>query len=233
LLLFDLSKDINAPFYIPSRRFTPILIYYKNNKKRFIIASSPVAIGNIIGSIFWAVMIGGLLLLSICCIVKYYKGNPVYIICNYTGKLSLARTQILIWTLTTASMIFGFGLIEITIPSIPLSVLALMGLSLVTGNIRALLASEWKQLEGLDIEHIKPRHRLIDLFTDDRNIISIAKIQMAIWTVITLILFIWKSILGGQMWNVPWALVALMGMSQLGYLIPDVAIKTKRVDKDR
>jgi len=225
LLLFDLSKQIRAPIYIPSRRFTPMLIYKRANRKFFIIASS-VAIGNIKGTIFWAVITGLLLVLTIGFIIRRVTGTALAIICNHKGKLSLARTQILVWTIVTASMIFGFGLIEITIPSIPLSVIALMGLSLVTGNIKALLAKEWRQLSSPNImaKYYKPK--LVDLFTDETGRISIAKIQMTIWTVITLVLFILKSILEGCIWSVPWAMVALMGMSQLGYLIPDVAIRT-------
>jgi hypothetical protein len=43
---------------------------------------------------------------------------------------------------------------------------------------------------------------------------------MVFWTVLLIVLFISKSILEGAIWDVPWALVALMGFSQTGYLAP-------------
>jgi hypothetical protein len=45
---------------------------------------------------------------------------------------------------------------------------------------------------------------------------------MFIWTGVVLVLFVTKSILSGQVWEVPWAMVALMGISQAGYVSPKV-----------
>ena len=53
--------------------------------------------------------------------------------------------------------------------------------------------------------------------------LSLAKAQMLFWTVLLLVLFVSKSILDGAIWEVPWALVALMGFSQAGYLAPKLA----------
>jgi hypothetical protein len=52
--------------------------------------------------------------------------------------------------------------------------------------------------------------------------LSLSKAQMIFWTVLLLVLFISKSILDGAIWDTPWALVALMGFSQVGYLAPRV-----------
>jgi hypothetical protein len=52
--------------------------------------------------------------------------------------------------------------------------------------------------------------------------LSLAKAQMLFWTVLLLVLFVSKSILDGVVWEVPWALVALMGFSQAGYLAPKI-----------
>lgn len=54
---------------------------------------------------------------------------------------------------------------------------------------------------------------------------SLAKAQMLFWTVILIVLFVSKSILDGAIWNVPWPLVALMGFSQAGYVVPKLAPK--------
>ena len=43
---------------------------------------------------------------------------------------------------------------------------------------------------------------------------------MLFWTLLLLVLFVSKSILEGQIWEVPWPLAALMGFSQAGYLAP-------------
>jgi len=50
--------------------------------------------------------------------------------------------------------------------------------------------------------------------------LSLAKAQMMLWTIHLLTLFISKSILDGVIWDIPWAMVSLMGFSQVGYLAP-------------
>jgi len=65
---------------------------------------------------------------------------------------------------------------------------------------------------------------LIRIFPQDRAPeLSLAKAQMLFWTVLLILLFVSKSILEGGIWEVPWPLVALMGFSQAGYLVPKVA----------
>jgi len=60
---------------------------------------------------------------------------------------------------------------------------------------------------------------------EGKAILSLARAQMVFWTVLTLFLFIVKSILDGNLWAVPWELVALMGLSQVGYLAPKIPLK--------
>ena len=43
---------------------------------------------------------------------------------------------------------------------------------------------------------------------------------MLFWTILLLVLFVSKSVLDGAIWEVPWALVALMGFSQAGFVVP-------------
>jgi hypothetical protein len=50
--------------------------------------------------------------------------------------------------------------------------------------------------------------------------LSLSRAQMLFWTIIAVILFVAKSALEGELWPVPWELVGLMGISQLGYLVP-------------
>ena len=46
-------------------------------------------------------------------------------------------------------------------------------------------------------------------------------------------LFICKSLLNGELWEVPWEMVALMGISQASYLVPEVASLAKTVTTAR
>jgi hypothetical protein len=48
--------------------------------------------------------------------------------------------------------------------------------------------------------------------------LSVPKAQMVFWTGIILVLFIVKSLLIGGLWEVPWGMVALTGISQAGYV---------------
>jgi len=54
------------------------------------------------------------------------------------------------------------------------------------------------------------------IFKDVR--LSVPKAQMVFWTGIILVLFIAKSLLIGELWEVPWEMVALTGVSQAGYI---------------
>jgi uncharacterized membrane protein YphA (DoxX/SURF4 family) len=69
----------------------------------------------------------------------------------------------------------------------------------------------------------KVKGRFADLITDYNKAfkapeISVPKAQMVFWTVIMLILFVVKSWLEGELWAVPWQMVALTGVSQAGYV---------------
>jgi len=60
------------------------------------------------------------------------------------------------------------------------------------------------------------------------TVLSIAKAQMVFWTLLMMFIFVVKSILDGVMWEVPWEMVALMGMSLAGYLGPKFARDLKK-----
>jgi hypothetical protein len=48
--------------------------------------------------------------------------------------------------------------------------------------------------------------------------LSLARAQMLFWTLILVIVFIGKSTISQELWDIPWELVALLGVSQAGYL---------------
>ncbi|NJL58469.1 MAG: hypothetical protein HC887_01250 [Desulfobacteraceae bacterium] len=69
------------------------------------------------------------------------------------------------------------------------------------------------------------KRRLADLICEndvdtDITRTSLPKAQMLFWTVLMLYLFVVKSIADGELWKVPWEMVAMMGMSQAAYLSP-------------
>jgi hypothetical protein len=53
--------------------------------------------------------------------------------------------------------------------------------------------------------------------------LSLARAQMLMWTLLLVTLFVSKSAVNGALWNVPWELVALTGISQAGYVAPKFA----------
>jgi hypothetical protein len=59
--------------------------------------------------------------------------------------------------------------------------------------------------------------------------LSIPKAQMVVWTLVVILLFCIKSVLGGELWAVPWELVVLTGFSQAGYLGDKVVVQNKSV----
>ncbi len=154
--------------------------------------------------------------------------SPLLLLSGVDGHLSLAQTQIASWTVVIGSVVVGYGLIRLGIPNIPPSLLALMGASLATGGI-AFFQDAQKQQAAVNAGVATARRTLalgdlVRVFPSrETPELSLAKAQMLFWTVLLLVLFVSKSILDGAIWEVPWALVALMGFSQAGYLAPKLA----------
>jgi len=48
--------------------------------------------------------------------------------------------------------------------------------------------------------------------------LALSRAQMLFWTLIVVAMFIAKSVMTQSLWDIPWALVALLGVSQVGYL---------------
>jgi hypothetical protein len=166
------------------------------------------------------------------------KGNPLYLLTGVEGRLSLAQTQIALWTIAVGGVVLGYGMLRLEIPTIPNSVLALMGASLATGGL-AFFGDARKQAASADGAPAlapvpaqagpasPPRplalRNLVLVFPPAEGELSLSKAQMLFWTILLLILFLSKSVLDGAIWEVPWALVALMGFSQAGFVIPKLA----------
>jgi hypothetical protein len=227
LLLFNLS---HMSFGLKAMlRVMPVVTWTEGGAEHIVVGTSEVNVGNIVAAIGWTVVIVGVVLLIILGLSRRAGGNPLLLLAGVDGHLSLAQTQVACWTIAAGSVVLGYGLVRLEVPTIPPSLLVLMGASLATGGI-AYFRDAQKQQAALATGVTTGGGRtpeladLIRAFTPGQAPeLSLAKAQMLFWTVLLLVLFVSKSILDGVVWEVPWALVALMGFSQAGYLAPKIA----------
>jgi hypothetical protein len=251
--LFDLSR-YPVPYYKAMTRITPKLEWDvetdESNGTMVATTSESVYLGNPTGALGWTAV----LLLGFVAVVASLshrsKGYWLALLFLPSGKLSLSKTQVSAWTLAIGGLVFMFGLIRLEVPDFPNSLLALMGLSLATGGISYAKkppsgpddgpssGAEARE-NGLGSVKSSGRRRrsmsivsrLSDLISDQDDL-SISRAQMLFWTVLLLALFIIKSLIDGVLWEVPWELVALMGMSQGAYLAPKFA-EPKQIGQDQ
>lgn len=226
LLLFDLSN--NKFGYKAMLRAIPVVSWTEGDIKQVAGGAREVNIGNIVAAICWTTLIVGLTLFLVIVLSWQTGGTPLLLLTGVDGHLSLAQTQIACWTVAAGSVVLGYGLIKLEIPNIPPSLVALMGASLTTGGV-AFFKDAQKQQAAVSagvasVQRTLAFGDLVRVFTTGQAPeLSLAKAQMLFWTVLLLVLFVSKSILDGVIWEVPWALVALMGFSQAGYLAPKLA----------
>jgi len=238
LLLFDL-RHYPIPAYKAVMRLTPTLIWQEGRgigSQKVAIGAHEVYLANPVPAFILPFTIVILLLLLIVFMAKRSHKNALDFICDKEGYLSLARTQVALWTVAIGSLVTAYGFMRLEVPQIPASLVALMGLSLATGAI-SYTQSEMNQDSGTAAlasvgasSNKLHKTALADLVMDysegPAGRLSLARAQMVLWTALTLLLFIVKSILDGNLWEVPWELVALMGLSQIGYLAPKINLNT-------
>ncbi len=180
------------------------------------------------------------------------QSGELAILCGPDGYLSLWKTQLVAWTLAIGALVFCFALLGSRVPEIPNTLVALMGLSIATGSISALQTTRdavqpgqksaedhsYKVGAGKE-EKPRPPHtnrdrpRLSDLISTynvafRQSEISIPKAQMVFWTALALTLFVVRTIQDGVLWEVPWQMVALTGISQGGYLADKIQASEAR-----
>lgn len=233
LLLFDLRSYPIHPFKA-TVRLTPTL-YWKaapqdRGRNRKAVGGKEVYIGKSTGVIGYTLALVAALLIFIMAVSRAVKGKAIFLLCGSDGKLSLSRSQMALWTLAIGGVLFGYGLFHIDVPEIPDSLVALMGLSLATTGISYARVSKLTAAPASTPAAAAPAPaappsapsgaRLGDLVADSSGELSIAKAQMIFWTGLMLVLFLTKSVMEGALWEVPWQMVTLMGMSQAGYLGP-------------
>jgi hypothetical protein len=271
ILVFDLSA-YRIPWYKSAVRVMPLLEWTEPAGDgsapavRRAVVEREVFLGNMAGSMVWTALVIGCVLAGLLAwssrtsrkITAFTPRPALLLVTGHDGYLSLWRAQLMLWTFAVAGLLFLFGLLRLRVPDIPESLVALMGMSLVTGGLSAVEARKQavdkakahgqggaaaeaiakeksKSPEGAGQGAAAPapaevRGELADLVcgwndTTKQPEMSVPKAQMVVWTVVVLLLFLVKSVLEGELWVVPWELVALTGVSQAGYVSDKV---TKR-----
>lgn len=235
LLIFDLNA-YQAPWFKAAIRLNPSLSWNagptNQNSAGLLLYGHSVYLGRITAAIFWTIIVVGSIVAMIWFWSARKKGSAVYLLCGIDGYLSLWRTQLAAWTLAVGSLVFCFGLIRLEVPHIPETLVALMGMSVATGGLSSLTTRADRHAKLRDGVVPKPNPgppQLADLISGYNSVfheveLSVSKAQMVFWTGIILVLFVAKSLLVGGLWEVPWEMVALTGVSEIGY-VSDKAAK--------
>jgi len=234
LLMFDISK-FKLPSILPFIHVTPVLRWQDKARgcyELITVAEDQVNLANTTGVVLYTLLLLGALALLLTAIAAKSGGSwhcIVHVLCEKNGKLSLSKVQMALWTGVILAVVCAYSLARTATPEIPETLLLLMGASYAT---RALV--QWRggnkapvdeavtteQAPPAELVPVKPQW--IHLVSDSDGALSLPRMQMLVWTILTIVMFITKSLLDGHMWNVPLELVALMGMSQLGYAIPSM-----------
>jgi len=224
LMLFDLS-NYPIPFYKATMRLIPTLVWQENGLRQTAIGPSEVYMANSIGAFGWVLILIGSIVLFIMLMSRQLQGQAWYLLCDSDGSLSLWRTQVAAWTLAVGGVVAGYGLIRLEVPNIPESLLALMGMTLGTGGISHYQTRKQTPTDT-SVPRLSPQlsDLICNILPDGKRQLSLARAQMLFWTLLILAMFVVKSVMDGDAWNVPWEMVALMGISQAGYLGPKLKI---------
>lgn len=237
LLIFNIH-DYPIRWFQPLMRVSPVLSWKDSadtNIKHYALGNQ-IYISNGLAVILWT----SLMVIIFCIVLGQWSisnsNSFLYLLLTPYGNLSLSKTQVALWTVATGALVFGFGLTKLEVPDIPESLIVLMGLSLAT---RGVVSYKGRKEAKSDPEYFmrsttfqEPIYRFSDLICESYLIDndpnkrkrepSLAKAQMFFWTVLMLILFVMKSMLDGVLWEIPWEMVALMGISKAAYVTPDV-----------
>lgn len=193
-----------------------------------IIAECDVDVANVnIGILYTVALI--ISVIFIFYLMAYLAGDSlIKLLCGTDGYLSLAKTQIAIWTLAVGGIVFLYGQAGLEISQVPSSVLALLGTSILTCGVAVYKSGETSKLSksnkrGNGDGESRPKFSdLITTYDSNKRELSLAKTQMMFWTIIMIILFIGKSYLDRRIWDIPETMVVLMGFSQASYLAPKI-----------
>jgi len=251
LLLFDLTEPVTRDngtkplpeagfllgrWYNPVARVYPQLTFTPQATDgepadRRVLVTGPIHVGNRIAAYMWSLL---LVLIALVLIFWYTRKMNNALGFLKTGDVySLSRVQVAAWTFVVGWTVIAEGLLQISLPEIPGTLVVLMGLSLGTTVVQSTKENKARaqgeapaagDREGFLTEASEPS-------TDPE--ISLAKVQMLFWTVLMIAMFTWKTLMEGRLWPVPTEMVVLMGASQSGYLFKDLGATKAAPSKAR
>ena len=211
------------------------------------VSAKEIYLSNGPGTIFWTAIII-LIFFALAFWVTRANNKSLLGLIIIKKHVSMSLTQMALWTIAVGAVVLGFGLMRLQVPNIPDNLVLLMGFATGTSaaghwqvnrgrrlkkkedelkEIKAAKAGQKKKKQNAkDKEDANEPLTLAEKFKtlimvdvgDGKYEPSIAKAQMLFWTLTTLSLFVVKSLLEGELWDVPTQLVALMGVSQAGFL---------------
>ncbi len=239
MLIFDLS-DYHIPVYNSCSRVLPELHWNKfltseqtgriDTVEVFLVSNRETFIGNGLNAFLITMLVFCCFLTLAWYLTRDDDKKILGLVSTSDGALSMSLTQMALWTIAVGLMVLAYSLLRLRVPDIPESLLFLMTfatLTSVTGHWQAHRTRDAMKGQGEKIEAKEGMPKLSSILyvypegytEEDKYDPSIAKAQILFWTLTTLIIFIFKSIAEGQLWDVPWQLVALMGISQGNFLM--------------
>jgi hypothetical protein len=239
LLLFRINEKYSISAFKACTRIMPLVQWYEPKtvkggevvEKREMIAACgrEIVLGNALGGFLWTFFIIIIFLLIVYWLARLIDENIIEFIYLSNKRVSLSLFQMAVWTIAVGFMVMWYGFMRLRVPHIPDTLIWLMGLSAGTsaaGHIQAKSIQDAikkkRKLKKLNDEQKESGRAklgsMLTLSVEDDEFPSLAKVQLLFWTVVTLVLFITKSYLDGQLWDVPYQLVLLMGVSQASFL---------------
>lgn len=252
LLLFNLAESgYSMSIFKACERVLPILRWQESEtssqdkeisgKEMIAVSARYIVLGNEIGAFILTLIMVLIFLFIIKLFFNQYKDKLSDLIVILGGKVSLSLFQMALWTVVLGFMVMWFGLMRLKVPHIPDTLVLLMGLSAGTSAVGHFQEHRLrKQIDkGLVIKSKtkinKKLSSMLMISINGEEDPSLAKAQLLFWTFITIILFVVKSYLEGELWDIPYQLVFLMGISQGTFLArKQMAIyETKKEDGEQ
>lgn len=185
----------------------------------------------------WALIAGFGALLFLCVVYWVMSGeggnNPLEIVTGADGRPSTSKLQIFVWTIVVVFAYvalqvhrFSFGFYNGLPNGIPQNVAIALGLSATTWvTAKAITSSQDKN--GTVNKNHRPAAGIGAIFQDDAGYPDLGKVQLLVWTVIALAVFLTQVIHQlhvqptkdtGGMPDIDNTLMILMGLGQGAYL---------------
>jgi len=238
LLLFDFS-DVDISLFNPSLKGLIKISWTVKGDAVNVMPEKHIYLGHPIAAFLWATVIILIFLALFNFCMEDNKNEPLgqkllSVVSTANKNLSLSLVQLALWTLVIGYSFTVIALLTAHIPDIPDSLIILMGLSVTTATVghyqsKRFVREKLKGHKDSPEENENANHLKVNLSSilsiemagpknQRRRVFSLGKAQNLYWTLIAIIIFIIKSIQEAQLWDVPNELVALMGISQAGFL---------------